>query len=323
MSITTALVRLALTPASRNRLSVLIYHRVLREPDPLLPSEPCAAEFERTMRWVKGTFNVIPLVDGVQGIKSGRLPPRALSITFDDGYANNATIAAPILSRLGLHATFFVATGFLDGGRMFNDTVIEAVRAFTGTVLDLDDLDLGTHPITSIEDRRRTVEQILRAVKYRPEGERAALAVRVAERARAAPPRNLMMTSTQALELARSGFELGGHTVNHPILTQIHPDAVRAEIARGRDRLEQLTGSRIGLFAYPNGKPHKDYGTAGLQIVRELGFDGAVSTSAGSARVGSDPFQIPRFTPWDSRPLRFALQVASNLNRVKPAYVVA
>jgi len=57
--------------------------------------------------------------------------------------------------------------------------------------------------------------------------------------------------------------------------------------------------------------------------VRELGFDGAVSTSAGSARVGSDPFQIPRFTPWDSRPLRFALQLASNLNRVKPAYVVA
>ena len=37
-------------------------------------------------------------------------------------------MALPILRELGLHATFFVASGFLDGGRMWNDTVIEAVR---------------------------------------------------------------------------------------------------------------------------------------------------------------------------------------------------
>ena len=90
------------------------------------------------MRWVKSVFNVIPLEEGVAGIKSGKLPPRALSITFDDGYANNATVAAPILKRLGLHATFFIATGFLDGGRMFNDTVIEAVRGYRGDMLDLE-----------------------------------------------------------------------------------------------------------------------------------------------------------------------------------------
>ena len=95
------------------------------------------------MRWVKRTFNVIPLREGVAGLKAGRLPARALSITFDDGYANNESIAAPILARLGLHATFFIATGFLDGGRMFNDTIIETVRAARGTELDLQALGLG------------------------------------------------------------------------------------------------------------------------------------------------------------------------------------
>ena len=167
--------RAAISATSSARLSVLIYHRVPAEPDELLPGEPHAAEFERSMLWVKSVFNVIPLAEGVDGIKTGRLPPRALSITFDDGYANNATVAAPILKRLGLHATFFIATGFLDGGRMFNDTVIEAVRACRFERLDLEPLGLGVHATVSLEERRRAIDAILAGIKYRPEAERADL----------------------------------------------------------------------------------------------------------------------------------------------------
>ncbi|MGZ8254631.1 MAG: polysaccharide deacetylase family protein, partial [Burkholderiaceae bacterium] len=56
------------------RLSVLGYHRVLPHADPLLPGDPSAAEFERTMGWVKDTFNVIPLAEGVAGLRTGKLP---------------------------------------------------------------------------------------------------------------------------------------------------------------------------------------------------------------------------------------------------------
>ena len=130
------------------------------------------------------------------------------------------------------------------------------------------------------------------------------------------------MTSAQAAGLAQTGFALGGHTVSHPILSQLDPATAHDEIARGRKRLEELTGSRVGLFAYPNGRPDLDYGVAATRLVRELGFDGAVSTSRGAARVGSDPFQIPRFTPWDLRPLRFTAQLAANLLNAEPSYVV-
>ena len=65
------------------------------------------------------------------------VPPKSILITFDDGYADNHDIALPILKRHGLTATFFIATGFLDGGRMWNDTVIEAVRRTKRTTLDL------------------------------------------------------------------------------------------------------------------------------------------------------------------------------------------
>jgi peptidoglycan/xylan/chitin deacetylase (PgdA/CDA1 family) len=314
------MVRAALSVASRKTLSVLIYHRVPEQPDDLLPGEPHSAEFESTMRWVKSVFNVIPLADGVAGIKAGKLPPRALSITFDDGYANNATVAAPILSRLGLHATFFIATGFLDGGRMFNDTVIEAVRGSNGEVLDLEPLGLGHYPTTMRAQRQSAIKAILQGVKYRPDAERTELAERIAERAGVEPPTNLMLSSEQAAGLARDGFTLGGHTVSHPILAQVDLAIARNEIARGRARLEELANSRVGLFAYPNGKPQRDYVKASCELVRDLGFDGAVSTSKGAAVAGSDPYQIPRFTPWDVEPLRFAGRLLSNISFSTPEY---
>jgi peptidoglycan/xylan/chitin deacetylase (PgdA/CDA1 family) len=323
MSLAESAARAALAVASRNRLSVLIYHRVPAEPDELLPGEPCAAEFERTMRWVKSVFNVIPLAEGVVGIKSGKLPARALSITFDDGYANNATVAAPILKRLGLHATFFIATGYLDGGCMFNDAVIEAVRSFQGDQLDLADMGLGVHSTASLMDRRRALDAILAGVKYFPDAERGEVAAQVAARAGVSLPTDLMMTSEQAAELGRSGFTLGGHTVTHPILAKLELTLARTEIEEGRRRVDELAGARTSLFAYPNGKPERDYDQTSVRLVRELGFDGAVTTSRGAATLHSSPFEIPRFTPWDSRDLRFALQVGSNAVRDRPMYLDA
>src|SRR5262245_15768822 len=114
---------------SAGRLTILIFHRVLPAHDPLNQDEPDAQEFEQRMQWVRSWFTVLPLAEAAQRRAAGTLPARALSITFDDGYADNCTIAAPILNRLGLNATFFIATGFIGGGCMWNDRVIEAVRA--------------------------------------------------------------------------------------------------------------------------------------------------------------------------------------------------
>lgn len=316
------LLRSLLARASSGRLSVLTYHRVLKSSDELLAGEPSESQFEHTMEWVKRLFRVIPLDEGVEGIRTGKLPERALAITFDDGYANNATVAAPILLRLGLHATFFVATGFLNGGRMFNDTVIEAVRGFTGDDLDLSSMGLARFCVTSVRDRREAISAILSLIKYLPAEQRAETAEGVARIAGVTPASDLMMSSQQLRTLANNGFGVGGHTVTHPILARLPRMRALREIGDGRDQLEGLTGTRVSLFAYPNGKPNTDYVAESVLLVRELGFSGAVSTSAGAARVGSDPFQVPRFTPWKPVPWRFTAQIASNLVRSKASYVV-
>ena len=111
-----ALIRYLSPSGTRARLSILIFHRVLPEPDPLAPELPDRVRFEQILQWLKSWLNVLPLDQAVRRLSTGTLPERAASITFDDGYADNCTVALPLLLKHGLPATFFIATGFLDGG---------------------------------------------------------------------------------------------------------------------------------------------------------------------------------------------------------------
>jgi len=306
-----------LSPAGRQaRLSILIYHRVLPDIDPLFPNEPTAASFERQMHMLKSVFNVLPLADAVRHLQNGTLPARAACITFDDGYADNLTIAAPILKRHGLHATFFIATSYLDGGRMFNDTVIEAIRRSPLKTLDLNPLGLSAYDISTDQDKAGAIGDILPQVKYLPLNERETTVARITELAQSGPlPDDLMMSTEQLKALHATGMEIGGHTARHPIIAKLDANAVRQEITAGKDYLEQTLDTRIRLFAYPNGKPGTDYLPEQAAIVRELGFYAAVSTQWGSATQASDIFQLPRFTPWSPKSSRFAPMLLANLRR--------
>lgn len=297
-----------------NRLSILIYHRVLPQPDPIFPEELDAAAFDRQLACLAECFNVIPLAEAVYGLRTGTLPPYSACITFDDGYADNAEIALPILQQHGMAATFFVASGFLDGGRMWNDTVIELIRA-APIRLDLSRLGHGELVLDNPAQRHTAIATLLRKLKYLPIEQRQAEVDALRAEVAAALPAELMMTSDQVRALHRAGMEIGGHTVNHPILARLDDVRARQEIGDGRDALEAIIGSPVRLFAFPNGRPGQDYRAEHVAMVRTFGFDAAVSTAEGAACGASDLYQLPRFTPWDTSEFRFSLRMMHNLQR--------
>ncbi len=310
-----------LSPAGpRARLNVLIFHRVLAQPDPLFPGEVDAARFDQMLGWLARWFNVLPLDAAVDRLRDGTLPARAAALTFDDGYADNHDVALPLLQHHGLPCSFFIATGFLDGGRMWNDTLIESVRRSALSHLDLRGLadasgkDLGRHAMVDVPSRRAALGNLIERVKYLAPEQRQVCVDAIAKRAEVTPPDDLMMRSEDVRSLRRAGMQIGAHTVSHPILASLDAQQASDEIARSRDALEALLGERVGLFAYPNGKPGTDYLPAVHPgLVRELGFDAAVSTRWAAARLGEDLFQIPRFTPWDRGRLKFGVRLARNL----------
>lgn len=310
-----------MSPAGpRARLSVLIFHRVLARPDPLSPDELDAARFEKVCAWLAHWFSVLPLDEAVRRLTTGTLPARALSITFDDGYADNHDVALPILQRHGLSATFFVATGFLDGGRMWNDTVIEAVRGSRTPVLDLKGIELAgiDHvAVGTIDEKQRAIACLLPALKYLEPARRERAAADVGGAARATLPGNLMMSGAQVRALHRAGMQVGAHTVSHPILAGLPAESARDEVLSSRSALEDLLQEPVTMFAYPNGKPDVDFRRETTGIVRSCGFAAAVTTSWGVSSQETDVFELPRFTPWDGTRIRFGARLLRNLQRVQ------
>lgn len=300
---------------SNGKLSIFIFHRVLPQADPLLPFEPSAEEFDWIVRFISRTFTVLPLSEAASRLKDGTLPPAAATITFDDGYADNLLVAWPILKRYGAPATFFIATSFLEGGRMWNDDVIEAFRFSRKDELDLSEFDLGIHQLTDTTSRVNGYEYVLGKLKYFEHRLRSEISREIARRCEVPAIAELMMTHPQLRLLHSEGAEIGAHTRTHPILERLDDAVAKKEIESGKQELEVLVGSAVRVFAYPNGVPGRDCSARHAEMVRQAGFDAAVSTRQACATSTSDIFLLPRVTPWDRTPLRFAMRSMMNLSR--------
>jgi peptidoglycan/xylan/chitin deacetylase (PgdA/CDA1 family) len=289
-------------------LFVITYHRILPKPNPMLESEPDVAEFRWQMEVLARCFNVLSLSQALKLLDAGRLPPRAVCVTFDDGYRSVHDLALPVLKEFGLPATVFVTSGFLDGGTMWNDRIITAVQSMKADRLDMGEFGLGLLPLGSVDDRKASSLRLIEGAKYLPPRERSRL-VEHLEALVGEPARGLMLTPEMVVSLDRNGVEIGAHTVTHPILTSLDGNSARAEIVGSKEYLEQLLGKPVPLFAYPNGKVGIDFDASHISILRENGFAAAFTTAVGAITRKQDRFQLPRSRPWDRTPFLFGMRL--------------
>ena len=298
--------------AGQRSLAVVNYHRVLAQPDPLLDTEPDVATFHWQMALLAECFNVMPLYEALRALDAGRLPPRTVCITFDDGYRSVHDLALPILRKFNLPATVFVTSGFVGSGagNMWNDRIIHAVQSLPAGSLDLSDIGLACYSLASLDARKQTALRLTEVGKYLPPEERENLVARL-DRMSGMHPDALMLTPEMLVTLERNGVEIGAHTISHPILTSLDDDSARVEIATGKDQLEAMIGKPVRLFAYPNGKVGQDFDARHVEMVRQAGFFAAFTTAAGAITGDQDRFQLPRSRPWDRTPFRFGLRLLS------------
>jgi peptidoglycan/xylan/chitin deacetylase (PgdA/CDA1 family) len=267
------------------------------------------ATFRWQMHLLSKCFNVIALHDAVKLIGTGRMPPRAVCITFDDGYRSVHDLALPILKQYKLPATVFVTSGFVGGGNMWNDRIIEAVQNLPAGQLDLSELGLGAYSLATLGDRKQTVGRLTEASKYLPPQARLDLIKRLELMVGDHLDDGLMLTPDMVVNLDRAGIEIGAHTISHPILTSLEDASARLEIEGGKKELEAIIGKPVRLFAYPNGKAGKDFDERHTRMAREAGFAAAFTTKAGAVTGSQDLFQLPRSRPWDSTPFMFGLRL--------------
>jgi peptidoglycan/xylan/chitin deacetylase (PgdA/CDA1 family) len=270
------------------RLTVLMYHKVL--PDALASQYPLAdlvvreSLFRRQAQWLARHARVLPLARALAARGNETRSRRPIvSLTFDDGYRDNLDVAAPILEREGLRATFFVTTGFVEGRPLWFDVAThawaevgarrmnDALRpgeAFT----DLAAL-LGWLKGLGSEDRERRVADL--------------------RHLGAGPPAGLVhdaMRPSDLRSLAAAGHEVGSHTVTHAIATQLPESELERELSESRQRIADWTGVAPTGFCYPNG----NHDEVTRRALVRCGYLHACTTVRGSNGRDADPLALRR-----------------------------
>lgn len=283
---------------------ILLYHGVRPPEDHISPDirqkHVSAHSFERQLRFLGKTHRFYSLSEVLGFFERGKPLPRfGACITFDDGYQNNATIAAPILKQLGIPATFFVTTGFID--HQCTLWVDRFESAFSQLSSPQPHFQIQNESIAlnlTSPAQRKTSDSLLRErLKKCPPEERERVLTELENRAHSNKifPLHEPMTWDQIRQLRADGFEIGPHTVTHPILSRCTPEQVEQEIFESKRRVEQELGESVVHFAHPNGQP-SDWNPAVMDTIRRAGFKTCSTTISHRTQKKQDPFFLPRLT---------------------------
>lgn len=297
------------TALARPRVAILAFHRVNDDADPFMPSLPTGV-FAARMAHIARHYRVLTMEELVARLQDGRVPRNALGLTFDDGYRDNLTHAAPILKRLGLPATVFLVTGHIGTPRaLWFDSLAMAFKTATAHGVALGDGRLL--PLDTVRERLAGLEAALTYLKQLPDEARATAAedLTIALRSNPERPKRLMLTWDEVDALRGLGFSVGAHTVTHPILSRLTPDRAWEEIHGSKAAIEHALGAPVRAFAYPNGGPD-DYNESVTRLVQDAGFACALTTRRGLNDTDTPVLELRRGGPWEHHLPTYALKLA-------------
>ncbi|MBI1247229.1 polysaccharide deacetylase family protein [bacterium] len=245
------------------------------------------ATFTRQMEFVRSHFEVVGIDQVVRQPDSYWRNRQAVLITFDDGYVDNFEVAFPVLKRLGMPALFFVTSGFLDQRSISWWDEIAWMMRQRYPQMAADELDdeicqrIERYYELSGDQRESYLDRLSDELKT--------------DRYDAGSPP--WMTWEMLREMAKSDIRFGGHTVTHPILTRIQNNDWEFELAEGKRRLEEETGTEVQAFSYPVGNPDCFSDSLMTQTARH--YQAAFSCYGGVNRAASakrwDRFDLQRW----------------------------
>lgn len=297
-----------------DRLLVLSWHNI--EPTWCFPAEPSAGlrGFRQQLRAVHRFGNPVPLGLALAALKEGRaLPPRAVALTFDDGYRDNLTHALPELERLGIPATIFLVPQLVT--REITAWWEELFWAFTNAQAHRIEWNGRELPLDRTSQRLRTAGLVAEELKL---VDTAARTAAVAELVSLLEPTGesgideMFLDADECRVLRDRGIELGSHSARHAILSRETAEAQDHDLSWSRQELERLLGVDVNLLAYPNGGPN-DFNSATIAAAERAGYQNAMTLLRGRNTPSTPPFQIRRIMLYPERGVVGPRQIAHAL----------
>lgn len=274
---------------------ILTYHRV-GDPNEAPWNLPLVTtrDFENQMRYLRKTYNILPLDTLVQYIQQGHcLPAKAAIITFDDGYKDNFLYAYPILNKYNISATINLITAHIGTGNLFWFDKIKF--ALWNTMLEEVDLDeFGEYRLRSVNERVRAASNINGKLAKKTEKEKNLAIAKIINILHVDVPTNLgkelILSWDDIMEMNRNGVTFGAHSLTHPNLTKLPVEQAKREIAKSKMDIEERLGRAITVFCYPNG----DFNAEISELVEEAGFHCALTTNPRMVKHKTNLYELGR-----------------------------
>lgn len=254
---------------------ILMLHRVTEQRSRLLANrelEVTPGFLEQTiLHYKEKGYRFVDMDEVTRVVKGGKQKQKFVCFTFDDGYADNYTIAFPIFKKYNCPFTINITTDFYDRKALLWWYVLE-------------DLGVTDEEFAHLRERFFTMDSST-IEKYLIDGYPNAQ-THIAERRN-----NMVLSEPHILELANSGLcTIGCHTMSHPRLSNLTKEDQYEEIAISKQKLETLIGREVKHFAFPYG----DFNGGTQTVLMETGFESAVRTWGGKVRRGAKPLTLNR-----------------------------
>ncbi|HHO59761.1 MAG TPA: hypothetical protein ENJ64_05915 [Thiotrichales bacterium] len=287
---------------------VAFYHRVVADSDIRadnfdIENGMPASAFEQQMRFLLKHFTPVK-ASQAQQVQASRMQ---FAITLDDGYEDNYLVAAPILKKLGIPATFYVVSDFVGTDRLFWwEQVADIVHNSRQSVLDLQAvMPQGNSagkmaallPLGTAEERDIAYGQLCSLIRHGRHADIASHLERVSDYfsadIREEGRRYALMNWEQLRELAHQGFEIGGHTASHCNVIGEDKILLQRELVDSISQIEAELDHPVESFAYPYGLFEPGSKTV-PELLGSTNCKAAYTIEQGMVTAERPAFELPR-----------------------------
>lgn len=284
--------------------AVLMYHSVLENPDEqwlvLGGIGHSAKVFRKQMEVVARRYRPVSMDDLLGFVSQGKhLPPRAVVVTFDDGYADNLEVAVPILNDLGIPAMFYITVDCIDNRRVPWPSRLR--YAFFSTKESSWKRGADSRcTISDTESRNRAYLQACDDCAKLAGQEQERFVAEIETKLNAAIPaqnNNQMMTWDQVRAMRTKGHSIGSHTMTHPNMAYVSTEDSRRELLLSKQRLETELKEPIVHFSYPCPALSPHWNSETLAMSKQAGYRTAVTTDGGMVTQHDQPLSLHRMRP--------------------------
>jgi peptidoglycan/xylan/chitin deacetylase (PgdA/CDA1 family) len=306
-----------------SQLIVVNYHRIGGRNETDFDPGVFSADVDALDAQISALKRRYAIVDEAEAldIVGGARPRRgkAILLTFDDGYIDNLTLAAPVLRSNGIKALFFLVTDFLANPNQIPrwDRIAWLVRRCNGRRLVLSKPE-RLSVLVRDEDLMATIREVLRRYWSAAQKDASTLLAELEACASTGLMQNderLLMNWDDACQLRDLGMDLGLHTHTHAMLSQLSVEDQTKELETCSRLMKERLGLRARSLAYPFGTP-QSFSLETKRLAKEVAYEAAFSFYGGTNIAG----QIDQF---DVRRVAFAEDAGATRARAAVALLAA